>query len=242
MTPLVELTGASVERAGIRVVHAVDVTIRPGAWFGVIGANGSGKTSLLRAIAGRLPFADGSCRIAGEEMRADRAARAERIGFAPPAETLPEGLRVHEALELIGGNMGVVRDRLGPLRSALGLDGLLDRWIGDCSAGMRQRVALAIAFAGGHTLIVLDEPFNWLDPVAIFDMRAALRTMVDGGLTLVSALHDIATLASACDLGVMLADGRVALALDDAMMRAAAQDPHMFERRTIDLLRSTRAG
>jgi ABC-type multidrug transport system ATPase subunit len=103
---------------------------------------------------------------------------------------------------------------------------------------MRQRVAIALAFAGEPSLVILDEPFSWLDPVAAFDLRQALRTLVRGGLTLVTALHDLGTLATACDEGLMLADGRVALTIDRGMLEQASQDPQRFERQTIDLLRS----
>lgn len=227
-----------VERSGQRVVQDVDLTVTPGSWFGLIGANGSGKTSLLRALAGRLPFAGGSCRIGGEELVDDRAARALRFGFSPPADKLPDALRGRDVLELVGGSINDVRPRLGKLYEALGVAPLLDRWIGDCSAGMRQRIAIAAAFAGGHSLVILDEPFNWLDPVAIFDLREVLRDRVYAGLTLITALHDLGTLASACDAGLMLAEGRVALALGEDMLRIAAQNPQAFERQTIDRLRS----
>ncbi len=134
--------------------------------------------------------------------------------------------------------MEQVASRLGTLNDALGLGPLLDRWIGDCSAGMRQRIAIASAFAGGRTLVILDEPFNWLDPVAMFDLRQALRAMVDDGLTLVTALHDLGTLASVCDAGLMLADGKVAMTLSEDTLRSAARHPQAFERQTINLLRS----
>jgi len=238
MDTAVHLAGANVERGGQCVVHGVDLAIERRSWFGLIGANGSGKTSLLRALAGRLPFAGGSCRVDGDELITDRAGRALRFGFSPPADKLPDALRARDVLELIGGNIEDVCSRLGPLHGALGLNPLLDHWIGDCSAGMRQRIAIAAAFAGGHALVILDEPFNWLDPVAIFDLREALREMVDGGLTLMTALHDLGTLASACDAGLMLADGKVAMMLDQDMLRAGARDPRTFERRTIDFLRS----
>lgn len=141
-------------------------------------------------------------------------------------------------LELVGGDIDDVRSRLGALNAALGLAPLLDRWMGDCSAGMRQRLAIASAFAGGQSLVVLDEPFNWLDPAAIYDLRKTLRVMVDGGLTLVTALHDLGTLATACDAGSMLSDGRMALTLDGDTLTTAALDPRAFERRTINFLRS----
>lgn len=238
MTPAIRLIGATVVRGGRSVVRAVDLTVAAGSWFGLIGANGSGKSSLLRALGGRLPFASGSCRIDGEETGADRAARAGCFGFSPPADKLPESLRGRDVLELVGGNIDDVLLRLSPLNNALGLVPLLDYWIGNCSAGMRQRIAIASAFAGGHTRVILDEPFNWLDPVAIFDLRQALRRMVGDGLTLVTALHDLTTLAAACDTGLMLADGQAAMALTEDMLRAGAENPQAFERRTIDLLRT----
>lgn len=238
VTPAIRLTGASVDRSHVRVVHDVDLSVPVGTWFGLIGANGSGKTSLLRALAGRLPFAAGTCVIDGSDLGEDRRARATHFGFAPPADRLPDALRIRDLLELVGGDVAAACERLGPVRAALGIDQLLHRWVCDCSAGMRQRAALALAFAGGQSLVILDEPFNWLDPVAAFDLRQALRTLVDGGLTLLTALHDLGTLATACDQGMMLADGRVALAIDHASLAQAARAPRDFERRTIDLLRS----
>ncbi|MDP5279273.1 ATP-binding cassette domain-containing protein [Sphingomonas sp. DG1-23] len=240
MTVLIDLATVSVERAGRGVVCDVDLRIPKASWTGIIGANGSGKTSLLRALAGRLPFAGGSCRILGDECAGDRAGRASRIGFAPPADKLPDALRGRDLLAFLG--TGLERPGARLLREALGLDMLLGRWIGDCSAGMRQRIAVAAAFAEGKDIVVLDEPFNWLDPVAAFDLREALRAMVDEGLTLITALHDLSTLAIACDAGLMLADGRAVLKLDKAVLRSAAADLAGFERRTIHALRSGAVG
>lgn len=237
MTMAIQLTGVSVDRSATRVIHDVDLIVPAGSWFGLIGANGSGKTSLLRALAGRLPFAAGTCVIDGADFVESRMARAQRFGFAPPADRLPDALRVRDLLELVSGKVDSVSERLGPVRSALGIDQLLHKWVGECSTGMRQRAAIALAFAGGQSVVVLDEPFNWLDPVAAFDLRQALRTLVDGGLTLLTALNDLGTL-SACDEGMMLEDGRVALVIDRATLAQAAQSPQEFERRTIDLLRS----
>lgn len=240
MTAFIELSAVSVDRSNVRVIDSVDVAIPKRCWFGLIGANGSGKTSLLRALAGRLPFAAGACLIDGTDLAQDRMARAEQFGFSPPADRLPDALRIRDLLELAAGDLPTALDRLGPIRSALGIDALGERWVGDCSAGTRQRAAIALAFAGGQPLVILDEPFNWLDPVAAFDLRRALRALVDNGLMLVTALHDLGTLATACDEGTMLADGRVALTIDRSLLDQAARAPDEFERRTIDLLRSKR--
>jgi ABC-type multidrug transport system ATPase subunit len=237
MIDAIALRSLAVSRGGRCVVEKVDLSIAPATWFGLIGANGSGKTSLLRAVAGRLPIHAGRCAIEGSDMTADRAGRARVIGFAPPVEALPASLTGGELLAMTGGSRGAALARLSPLADALGLAALLDRWIGDCSAGMRQRLAVALAFAAGNAIVVLDEPFNWLDPVAAFDLKAALRVMVADGLTLVTALHDLATLATCCDAGAMLAGGGVARRLDAAALAPAASDPIRFERETIDVLR-----
>lgn len=234
----VALDAVSVRRGRDVVVKNVGLEVRHGSWFGLIGANGSGKTSLLRAVGGRLAIDAGSCIIGGVDLSSDRAGRARRFGFAPPPERLPDGLRAGEILELVGGGMSDALGRLGRLREALGIDPLLDRWIGDCSTGVRQRIAIGLAFAGGNSLVILDEPFNWLDPVAAFDVKNVLRSMVDQGLTLLTALHDLGTLVTSCDEGVMLVDGSVALKLERATLKRAAENPQEFERQTIDLLRS----
>lgn len=240
MTHAVSIERLSVRRGNELVVHDVDLVVPERFWFGLIGANGSGKTSLLRAMAGRLPIESGRCVIDGVDLSSARDARARHFGFAPPADRLPDALRVDYCLQLVGGTLDQALAHLGPLRQALAIDALLRRWIGDCSAGMRQRVAIALAFAEGRQLVILDEPFNWLDPVAAYDVKQALRSMVDDGLTLLTALHDLGTLVTACDSGLMLAEGGVALTIDRPMLIDAADDPGAFERRTIDLLRSSR--
>lgn len=234
----VGLRDLSVDRDGVRVVHEIAMHVDPGTWFGLIGANGSGKTTLLRAAAGRLPIAGGQCLIGGEDHAADRAARAGRIAFAPPPEMLPAALRTRDVLGLVAGHADLALERLGPLRDAMAIDPLLDRWIGNCSAGMRQRISLACAIAEGKSIIILDEPFNWLDPVVAFDIKAELRALVGRGVTLITALHDLSALAYNCDAGIMMGEGRIALRLDRAALQDAMSNMPAFERRMIDALRS----
>ena len=232
------LSDLSVDRDGVRVVHEITVGIDPGVWFGLIGANGSGKTTLLRAVSGRLPIAAGRCMVGMDNLATDRAARAGRIAFAPPGELLPAALRARDLLAIVAGHVDLALQRLGPLRDALDIDPLLDRWIGNCSAGMRQRISLACAAAEGKSILLLDEPFNWLDPVIAFDVKVGLRAMVEKGLTLITALHDLSALAHNCDAGIMLGEGRIVLSLDRAALQDATLHLSAFERRMIEALRS----
>jgi ABC-type multidrug transport system ATPase subunit len=242
MTEAIALEDVCARRGADIVVHSLSLTVKKGSWFGLMGANGSGKTTLLRALAGRLPIARGSCRLQGTELADQRAARAAQMGFAPPIESLPEMMRVRDALALVGGDLETAIANIQGLGDAMAIPDLLDRWIGDCSSGMRQRVAIALAFAGGHSIVILDEPFNWLEPVAAFDIRQVLRAKVDNGLTLVTALHDIPTLTTCCDASLIMAEGHAALSLTKKQLVKGAMDPLSFESDMIQALRTRSKG
>ncbi len=232
----VDIAGMSVVRHRTAAVDAVSLTAQTRTWFGLIGANGSGKTSLLRALVGRLACEVESCCINGVELRDDPIERARRIGFMPPAELLPGALTCRQVFSLIQGDESVWRAGTTGIFEASGLDQLLDRKIGDCSAGMRQRIAIGCAFAADNAIVILDEPFNWLDPVAAYDLRVALRERVAAGLTLITALHDMLTLA-ACDEGLLLGGGKVVARLDERALRDGREHPADFELAMINLLR-----
>ena len=94
---------------------------------------------------------------------------------------------------------------------------------------MRQRVSVFTAFIGAPAVVLLDEPFNWLDPVAAHDLKLMLAEWVAAGGALVTALHDIATFATRCDLGLLIHDGKVARAFDAGEMAAGRGDVLGFE-------------
>ena len=235
----VHLRDVTVLRASSTVVSNMTCDIQAGQWLGVIGANGSGKTTLLRAVAGRLPVAAGKVLIDGVDRAGNRAWRARHIGFAPDGDLLPRSLSAYELIDILtdGQSQLCTSKALRPVRDALGIDHIADRRIETCSAGMRQRIAIYCAFVSGQRTVILDEPFNWLDPLAAYDLRKALRVLVEDGLTLVTALHDLLTLTSSCNRGILLRDGRLALTIDGEEMKEAARDPLVFERSTIEYLR-----
>lgn len=232
----VDVCNLTVIRGLTTAVDDVSLSVANGSWFGLVGANGSGKTSLLRAVAGRLPCQITSCRISGTELADDPANRAARLGFMPPAELLPTALTGQQLLNLVGGSEDVWRAGTGDIGEAIGLEQLLSKRIGDCSAGMRQRIAIGCAFAANNAVVILDEPFNWLDPVASYDLRCAFRRRVDAGLTLITAMHDLLSLA-VCDAGLLLGGGIVVTELENAEITVGRADPGGFESRMITILR-----
>jgi len=230
----------TVERGGMPAVSGFSYANDGGAWIGLVGANGSGKTSLLRALAGRLPVRSGRIHIGGSDLTGDRAARARLIGFAVDAAMLPDDLTPRELFAISAEHRNAVDDpEVVELRAALNFDSFIDRKCGSLSAGMGQRVALMAAFLDLPDIVLLDEPFNWLDPLTAFDTKHALRRLVEArGMTLLTALHDVSTLTAYCDRGILMSAGRIALTLEAADLRGGLADPVAFEAGIVDRLRS----
>lgn len=229
-----------VDRGGRPIVAGLSYANgRPG-WIGLVGANGSGKTTLLRALAGRLPIRSGRIALGGVDLGRDRAARARLIGFAIDAAMLPDDLTPYELFAVSAERKRAIDEpALHGLRAALNIENFIDWTCGSLSAGMRQRVALLAAFLDLPGIVILDEPFNWLDPLTAFDTKRALRDLVaEQGLTLITALHDVSTLTAYCDRGILMSAGRIALALEEAELRAGLADPVAFEARVVDRLRT----
>jgi ABC-type multidrug transport system ATPase subunit len=236
------LKEVSVERGGVMAVRGVSYANEGAGWIGIVGANGSGKTSLLRAIAGRLRIRSGRILIGGADLSRDRAARAAAIGFAVDAAMLPGALTPREVFAISGRAKDAMHAAaLAPLREALGVDAFLGRPCGALSAGMAQRVAIFAAFLDLPRIVTLDEPFNWLDPLTAFDVKAALGALVAAeGLTLLTALHDVATLTACCSRGVLMADGGIAVTIEQDELRDGLADPIGFEAAMIERLRAGR--
>lgn len=230
-----------VVRSGFHAISDLSVDLEAG-WVGVVGANGSGKTSLLRAIAGRLPHSSGTIRVNNVCRTADRAWRAHHMGFAPEAGLLPSELSGREIFDIIGRGSwdDGLRGALAPLRNALGLSAFIDRRIGSLSSGLRQRLAIYAAFIGRPALVLLDEPFNWLDPLTAYDLKQVLRKFAADGMLVITALHELSTLASMCDRGLLLADGRLAADLQQGDLADASRDIRAFEARIVQRFRSSR--
>lgn len=241
MASTLSIRDMRVLREGATVIDALSLEIRGACWTGIIGANGSGKTTLLRAVSGRIPIDAGSIRLNGE-LAADRLWLANRVGLAPELSSLPASLTAAELLALVAAREPADPAPLRDLGTALEIDRLAPLRIGTMSAGMRQRIAIYAAFVRKVDVVLLDEPFNWLDPICGFDAKQALDDLVRAtGLCLVTALHDLSTLTCLCGRGVLLADGRPVRLLEESELRAGALDVAGFEKAMIADLRHARS-
>src|SRR5690242_13389179 len=149
--------------------------------LGLLGPNGSGKTTILRILTGYLRPSSGTARVAGfNVVRDGRAARA-RVGYVPEDAPLYRHMRVDEFLAFMGRLRGLsgpsLRRAVEAARERLALAPVGDAVIGHLSRGYRQRVSIAQAVLHAPELLVLDEPTNGLDPRQIIELRALLRDL-----------------------------------------------------------------
>jgi ABC-2 type transport system ATP-binding protein len=222
------LTNLTTVIKGRTILKDLNLTVEPG-WFGLLGVNGSGKTTLLKTLCARLDPSGGTIAWRGRDLSASAPERAQTFGFAPPVDTLPPTVTAGELIALMADLRGRDADQPRAIHQALGLDGLRDKPIGAMSSGMKQRVSVFCAFLGAPELVLLDEPFNWLDPVAAYDLKREIRAWADQGNCVITALHDVGTFVTRCDAGVLIHSGEIVRAFDRSHMSDGRRNMQALE-------------
>ena len=188
--PLLEVTGLSCRRGGRPVFDRLSFGLGAGELLALTGRNGSGKTSLLRALAGLTPSAAGTVSWQGVDVAEDPETWRGRLAWLGHLEGLKGDLTVIENLavaeRLRGGEAG---DRLDSALVALDLTGLAAREVRTLSAGQRRRTALARVVLSQAPLWLLDEPLNALDAPAQAAFRTALQAHLAAGGLAIAATH-----------------------------------------------------
>jgi ABC-2 type transport system ATP-binding protein len=224
--PAMELTGLWKKFDQKIAVAGLDLTVPAGSFYGMVGPNGAGKTTTLSMATGLLRPDAGSVRLLGHDLWADPPAAKRLIGV------LPDGIRLFDRLsgrELItyngllrGLDRATVTDRTDRLLAALGLADAGETLVVDYSAGMTKKVALACALVHGPKLLLLDEPFEAVDPVSATTIRAILREVVSGGGTVVMSSHVMELVERLCDHVAIVHEGRVVAAGTLDQVRASS--------------------
>lgn len=217
-----------------KIINGVSVSVRGSSWFGIIGANGSGKTTFLKSISGRHSISSGSVLLNGKAIHLNRHNLAEGISFMPTINSLPNILTVDQVLNLVSPD---VRNENNDIENVLDIASFRQNKIGQLSSGLKQRVCLGLAFRQNCKVVALDEPFNWLDPVCAFDLKELLSAKVKAGLTLVTAMHDISTFSRYCDSGLLMKQGGTVIEISSKTMTTYRDDPFGFEKMIVKRFR-----
>ncbi|HSR69496.1 MAG TPA: ABC transporter ATP-binding protein [Acidobacteriota bacterium] len=210
----------------------VDLRLQEGEILALVGPNGSGKTTLLKILAGLLQPSAGEVRVFGLDpfSRRRQVMRRTRFAFAPPP--LYDSLTAREHLRLLGGlGSNGARPSRQDVDSALLTVGLLGRGddrVGGYSFGMRQRLALAQALVPPPDLLVLDEPTDGLDPLAVLDLREVLgRLRQERGLSILLSSHLMIEVEQLVDRMLVLEEGRVLFSGPPSGLRDGRQRLHL---------------
>lgn len=240
--PALALTGL-VKRFGAKVaVDGLQLTVPPGCLFGLVGPNGAGKTTTLSMATGLLRPDAGRAEILGRDVWRDPAGAKALIGMMPDGMRLFDRLTGQELLRYVGLLRRVpeadIVARSAELLSALGLADDANTLVVEYSAGMTKKIGLACALIHAPRLVILDEPFESVDPVSGEHIRSILRGYVAGGGTVVLSSHVMELVESLCDQLAVVAQGRVLAAGTLDQVRGSSS----LQQRFLELVGYTAAG
>jgi ABC-2 type transport system ATP-binding protein len=192
-------------------LNALNLEIRKGEIFGLLGPNGSGKTTTIKLLLGLLFPTAGEALVFNEP--AVGVAKNERIGYLPEESYLYRFLNAEETLDFYGRLFSmkpeVRRSRSQELIKMVGLEGDKKRILKEYSKGMRQRIGLAQALINDPELIILDEPTSGLDPLGTAWMKRLIVELRDKGKTILMCSHRLEDVQQICDRIAILNEGEL---------------------------------
>ncbi len=198
-------------RQKVRALKALDLEIRRGEIFGLLGPNGSGKTTTIKLILGLLFPTSGRAMVFGKD--ASDVAKNERIGYLPEESYLYKFLNAEETLDFYGRLFDMPassrRQRIDELIDRVGLKWARRRQLKEYSKGMTRRIGLAQALINDPELIVLDEPTTGLDPIGTREMKDMIIDLRAQGKTVLMCSHLLADVQDVCDRIAILYQGEL---------------------------------
>ncbi|MEO3751276.1 ATP-binding cassette domain-containing protein [Streptomyces sp. B6B3] len=214
--PVLAMAGVTAQLGGRPVLRGIDLTVRPGEVAALLGANGSGKSTAVRAAVRQVPLSGGELTLFGTPVRRFRDWR--RVGYVPQRSTAAGG--VPATVREIVSSGRLARRGLRPLTRAdraavdraLDLVGLADRAgesVNALSGGQHQRVLIARALTGEPELLIMDEPLAGVDLPSQRVLAETLRGEIGRRTAVLLVLHELGPLRPLIDRAVVLAHGRV---------------------------------
>ena len=223
MDATIELNAVS-KRFGTTVaLDGLSFAVTPGSVTGFVGPNGAGKSTAMRVILGLDAVDSGSALIGGQPYASLRHP-LRHVGSLLDAGALQPGRSARNHLLWLAHSQGLSRPRVDAVIAQAGLDDVARRKAGGFSLGMRQRLGLAAAMLGDPSVLILDEPFNGMDPEGIVWMRGLLRSLAAEGRAVLVSSHLMSELQDAATHLVVIGRGRLVADTSVAELIAAASD------------------
>ena len=198
-------------RPKVQALKALDLQVHRGEIFGLLGPNGSGKTTTIKLLLGLVFPTEGDALIFNEPT--SNVSKNERIGYLPEESYLYKFLNAEETLQFYGRLFKISASertkRVGQLIDMVGLTGAKHRQLREYSKGMQRRIGLAQALINNPELILLDEPTSGLDPIGTAEIKQLIRDLREQGKTIVLSGHLLADMQDICDRIAILHRGEL---------------------------------
>ena len=219
-------------KGGKRAVDHLSLRVEPGSIVGFIGPNGAGKTTTIRAVVGVLDFSEGDIFVGGHSVRREPIECKKLLAYVPDNPDLYDYLTGMQYLNFMADVFGVsAEDREARIREYGELFGLtinLGDSIGSFSHGMKQKLALMGALIHDPKLLILDEPFVGLDPVAAHAFKEQMRALCDRGGAVFFSTHVLDVAEKLCDKVAIIKNGRLAAFGDTDAVRGDGSLEELF--------------
>ncbi len=198
-------------RKKVRALNSLSLEVKKGEIFGLLGPNGSGKTTTLKLLLGLLFPSEGDIKVLGQS--ASNVEKNERIGYLPEESYLYRFLNAEETLDFYGRLFKMPaderRERSAELIEKVGLAHAKRRQLKEYSKGMTRRIGLAQALINNPDLVMLDEPTSGLDPLGTDDMKRMILELKEQGKTVLMCSHLLADVQDVCDRIAILYGGEL---------------------------------
>lgn len=208
----IRVEGLTKQYKDVLAVDGISFSVPRGSFTALLGGNGAGKTTTIAMLLGLVTPTSGRIEILGRDFAAHAKSLLARMNFQSPYVDMPRRLTVRQNLTIYGKLYGVAnaRERIASIAAELDLEKLLDRPLGELSAGQRTRASLAKAFINRPELVLLDEPTASLDPDTADWVRTFLeRYAREENATFLIASHNMPEVERLCDSVLMMREGKI---------------------------------
>jgi ABC-2 type transport system ATP-binding protein len=208
---MIEVTSLTKWFGGTRAIEDLNFRVERGEIVGFLGPNGAGKTTTMRILAGSLGATQGQARVGGFDVVQEPKKVKQLIGYLPEHPPLYVDMTVRGYLAFCARIKGVVEvsKAVDYVVGRVGLSEVTDRLIGHLSKGYRQRVGLAQALVHSPKVLILDEPASGLDPGQRVEIRALVRELAAGDVTVLLSTHVIPEVEALCSRAIIIDKGRI---------------------------------
>lgn len=213
-------------------VDNLNLEIKSGEIYGFIGHNGAGKTTTIKSCCGLLEFDEGEIYVDGISIKEDPLECKRRLSYLPDNPDLYDFMSGIKYLNFVADIYGMTKEdreeNIKKLANMFGITSDLAQPINSYSHGMKQKLALISAFMHKPRLILLDEPFVGLDPVATHRMKEEMRAVCNEGSAVFFSTHVLEVAEKLCDKIAIIRDGKLVISGTTAEVRGAASLEDVF--------------